>query len=112
MLGIHVTDRPEHQSQMAQSSAASCLTKTFYRKHLTLVLQQLQCLPVKQRVVFKALTTIHKLLYSFTVLAYIRGLCPVYQPHRTLRSSPDQWKLVVKKSSNKYGARARYQIVE
>lgn len=63
-------------------------------------------LPVKQRVVFKVLTTIHKSLNSSTAPAYMSELCSVYQPHRPLRSSSDQWKLVEKKSSNRYGARA------
>lgn len=99
-------NRLMHQLQVAQNSAAHCLTKTCYRQHITPVLQQLHLLPVKQRVIFKVLKTIHKSLHSSTVPTYMSELCSVYQPHRALRSSSDQWKLVVKKSSNKYGARA------
>ena len=104
LLGL--IDRQMHRLQMAQNNAARCLTGTCYRQHISPVLQQLHWLPVRQRVVFKVLTTIHKALHTLSAPTYMRELCPVYQPHRTLRSSSDKWKLVVKKSSNKYGARA------
>ncbi|XP_062604776.1 uncharacterized protein LOC134266566 [Saccostrea cucullata] len=94
-----------HRLQVAQNNAVRCLTKTCYRKHITPVLQ-LHWLPVKQRVVFKVLTTMHKSLHSTSASPYMRELCLTYQSQRTLRSSSDKWKLIVKKSSNKYGARA------
>ncbi|XP_062621370.1 uncharacterized protein LOC134282960 [Saccostrea cucullata] len=105
-LLLGTTHPSMHRLQVAQNNAARCLTKTFYRQHITPVLQQLHWLPVKQRVVFKVLTTMHKSLNSSSASSYIRELCPTYQPQRTLRSSSDKWKVIVKKSSNKYGARA------
>ncbi|XP_062589924.1 uncharacterized protein LOC134251528 [Saccostrea cucullata] len=106
LLGI--TDRNMHRLQVAQNNAARCLTRTCYRQRITPVLQQLLWLPVKQRVVFKVLTTMHKSLHSSSAPPYMRELCPTYQPQRTFkrRSSSDKWKLIVEKSSNKYGARA------
>ena len=56
--------------------------------------------------ILKVLTTIHKSLHTPSAPTYMRELFPVYKPHKTLRSSSDKWKLVAKKSSNKYGARA------
>ena len=75
--------------------AAGCLTRTCYRQHILPVLQQLHWLLVRQRVVFKVLTTIHKSLHTLSAPTYMRELCLVYQLYRTLRSSSDKWKLVI-----------------
>jgi hypothetical protein len=105
-LLLGVTDQTTHRLQVAQNNAARCLTRTKYRHHISPVLQQLHWLPVRQRVVFKVMTTIHKSLHSSSAPAYMRELCPIYTPLKSLRSSSDKWKLEVKKSSNRYGARA------
>ena len=103
LLGI--IDRQMHRLQIVQNHVARCLSKICLRQHISPVLQQLDCLPLRQRVVFKVLTTIHKSLHTLSARTYMRELCPLYQPHRTLRSWSDKLKLVVKKSSNKYGGR-------
>ena len=95
-----------HRLQMAQNNTARCLTITRYRQHISPVLQQLLWLPVRQRVVFKVLTTIQKSLHTLSAPTYMRELCPVYQSYRTLRSASDKWKLVVKNSSYEYVERA------
>ena len=90
LLGI--IDRQMHRLQMAQNNAARCLTGTCYRQHISPVLQQLHWLPVRQRVVFKVLTTIHKSLHTLSAPTYMRELCLVYQPHnRHFQSLTDSY---------------------
>ena len=104
LLGI--IDRQMHRLQMAKNNAARCLTRTCYRNNILPMFQQLHWLPLRQRDVFKVLTTIHKSLHTLSAPTYMRELCPVYQSYRTLRSASDKWKLVVKNSSYEYVERA------
>jgi len=105
LLGI--TEEATRRLQVAQNSAARVLTRTPYREHITPVLQHLHWLPVKQRVTFKVLTTIHKALHSPTAPIYLRELCPIYEPGRPgLRSASDKWKIDKKKATYKYGTRS------
>ena len=95
-----------HKLQVAQNSAARLLTGTSRREHITPVLKHLHWLPVRQRITFKVLTNIQKSLHSETAPQYMRELCPVHQPRRTLRSSADHWRVEVSRSRNQYGARS------
>ena len=105
-LLLGATEKSVHKLQVAQNSAARLLTGTSRREHITPILKHLHWLPVRQRITFKVLTIIQKSLHSATAPQYMKDLCPVYQPGRTLRSSADQWGLKVSRSRNQYGARS------
>jgi len=104
LLGVPETSLKK--LQVAQNNAARLLTGTTRREHITPVLRQLHWLPVKQRVAHKTLTLVQKSLHADTAPQYMRDLCTIYQPTRTLRSSADQWKLVVPRAKNNFGARS------
>jgi hypothetical protein len=82
VLLLEVPDQTMHRLQVAQNNAAHCLTRTTHRQHISLVLQQLHWLPVKQCVVFKVLTNIQQSLHSPSAPSYLSEFCPVYQPHQ------------------------------
>ena len=80
-LQLGIIYRQMHRLQMAQNNTARCLTITRYRQHISPVLQQLLWLPVRQRVVFKVLTTIQKSLHTLSAPKYMRELCPHVTSH-------------------------------
>ena len=92
--------------QVAQNNAARLLTGAKYRDHIKPVLYHLHWLPVRQRITFKVMVTIHKTLHAPTAPSYLKELISLYQPRRTLRSASDPWKLQVPRSLNKYGDRS------
>jgi hypothetical protein len=92
--------------QVAQNHAARLLTCTHMRAHITPVLSHLHWLPVKQRVSYKVLMTIHKGLHCEPCPQYIRDLFTTYQPRRELRSSSDVWTLTVPRAMRQYGSRS------
>ena len=105
-LLLGASEKLVHKLQVAQNSAARLLTGTSRREHITPVLKHLHWLPVRQRITFKVLTNIQKSLHSEKAPQYMRDLCPVHQPRRTLRSSADHWRMEVSRSRNQYGARS------
>ena len=95
-----------HKLQVAQNNAARLLTGAKYRDHIKPVLFHLHWLPVRQRITFKVMVTLHKTLHAPTAPNYLKELISLYQPRRTLRSASDPWKLEVPRTSNKYGDRS------
>jgi hypothetical protein len=104
LLGL--PDTALYKLQVAQNNAARLLTGAKRRDHIKPVLYQLHWLPVRQRITFKVMVTIHKTLHSPTAPMYLKQLITLYQPRRALRSSSDPWKLEVPRSQNKYGERS------
>ena len=70
------------------------------------VLKQLHWLRIRQRIAFKVVTTIQKALHSQSSTAYMKELCNLQTPQRALRSSSDEWRLMVPRASNQYGSRS------
>jgi hypothetical protein len=104
LLGL--PDSHLHKLQVAQNNAARLLTGTPHREHIKPVLYHLHWLPVRQRISFKVMVTIHKAFHATTAPDYLKELFAPYQPRRALRSSMDPWKLEVARSHNKYGDRS------
>jgi hypothetical protein len=84
-LLIGATQKEIHQLQIIQNSCARLLTNTPKTQSITLQLQRLHWLPIKQRIIFKLLTMAHKLIYDNTYPKYTR--LTVKEPSRNTRSS-------------------------
>jgi len=104
LLGL--PDRLLYRLQICQNHAARMLTGTLRGAHITPVLSHLHWLPIKQRVSYKILMTLHKLLHVDTSPRYLRDMFTVYHPRRELRSSSDQWTLNVPRATRQYGSRS------
>lgn len=91
--------------QTLQNNAARLLTRTGRREHITPILKTLHWLPVKYRVDFKILMTIHNALYDEFSPMYIKDTLAQYQHQRDLRSSDDASLLSVKRSYSHEGDR-------
>ena len=59
-----VTDYLLNKLQLAQNNAARLVRKKKKYDHITPVLKDLHCLPVKSRIIFKLLSIIHSAMYS------------------------------------------------
>ena len=104
-LLIGLPDKTLSRIQIAQNSAARLFTNTKIREHVTPVLYNLHWLPVQQRIKFKSLCTIHKILFSDNSPAYLKTLVTPYTISKKLRSASDTTKLSVYRSKNSYGFR-------
>jgi len=100
-----LSDKTLHRLQVAQNNAARVLARAGRREHITPILSSLHWLPVKQRIIFKVLTTVHKALHTPTAPSYIREQLVLYQPGRELRSSSDPWTLDSPRVRTQYGTR-------
>ena len=76
--------------QRLQNTAARKVTGIKKFEHITPVLHQLHCLPVRQRMVFKILLLTYRALHGLAP-AYLEELLELHSPVRTLRSSVDKW---------------------
>ena len=80
--------------QSVQNAAArvACLSKF---DHIGDTLKELHWLPVEQRIIFKINLICFKILNNLAP-DYLVDLIHVYKPARYLRSSSDNWRLVIK----------------
>jgi len=101
-----IADKHLSRLQVAQNNAARLLTGTRKSDHITPVLIQLHWLPVRERIAYKILTTIHSALHSPNAPSYLQECFIIYKPARNLRSSTDCWNVVTPKNSGSYGARS------
>ena len=90
--------------QVLQNNAARLLTRTRRREHITPILRQLHWLPVKARIEFKTLVTIHLSLHQPSSPLYLRNLFAMYEPRRPLRTNP--WTLAIPQTRRQEGARS------
>ena len=104
LSGLH--DKHIKSLQLVQNNAARLLTGTRKYNHIRPTLCHLHWLPVKQRISFKVLVTIHKALHDEESPDYLREMFTLYKPARSLRSSADPWKLTVPKHNQYYGRRS------
>lgn len=92
--------------QVVHNNAARLLTGINRCEHITPVLCKLHWLPVKQRIAYKLLSLVFKVLHTDTVPRYLKDQLTLYRPRRELRSSSDQWRLEVPRSRLQYGSRS------
>ena len=72
--------------QRVQNSAARLVTKCPRSDHITPILRELHCLPVKQRIQYKLPVTTYKALHR-SAPSYLSDMLQPYQSTRTLRSN-------------------------
>ena len=88
--------------QRVQNQAARLITGVDRKKFITPILKELHWLPVKQRIKYKLLTICYKYMQN-TAPEYLSELLTLYKPKRVLRSSYDDFMLVVPSKNSKYG---------
>eukprot|EP00914_Ancora_sagittata_P026012 GHVO01051367.1.p1 GENE.GHVO01051367.1~~GHVO01051367.1.p1 ORF type:complete len:260 (+),score=-2.05 GHVO01051367.1:448-1227(+) len=104
LLGLPTTSK--RKLQVAQNNAARLLTRTSRREHITPVLKQIHWLPVDKRTEFKVLTLMFQGIHCDKSTGYLKSLCPIYTPRRSLRSENDTLKLCISRFKNSYGSRS------
>ena len=92
--------------QRAQNSAARLLTGTRRREHITPILKTLHWLPVRQRIDYKILLTVHNVLHRETSPGYLQEFLRLRSSARGLRSSADPWLLAIPMTKTQYGDRS------
>jgi hypothetical protein len=92
--------------QRAQNSAARVLTRTNRQEHISPVLESLHWLPVHQRVTFKILVLVYKLLHEPSAPHYPTSLLTPYVPSKALRSGQAYMPLTVPRTTSLAGDRA------
>ena len=83
---IGISDAAIHKLQLLQNAAARLVSKTGRYEHITLVMQALHWLPVKQRIEFKVLVLTYKALNGLAP-PYVCDMIQPYKPTRALRSA-------------------------
>ena len=104
LLGL--PDSEMSRLQKAQNSAARLLTGTKRRDHITPILKELHWLPVRQRINFKVILTVHNALHKESSPGYLKEFLSLRCPSRRLRSSADQWLTAIPRTSGRYGDRS------
>ena len=100
--------------QLIQNSAARLVTRMSWksRQEITPVLRELHWLPVGQRILFKILCIIFKVIHQRTAPRYLTEILTVARPVRRLRSSAEVMLVLppLRKSNgfNRYGHRSLY----
>jgi hypothetical protein len=91
--------------QRVQNMAARIITQTGKYTHITPVLYGLHWLPIPERVEFKIITMVFKIING-TAPMYLEELVELYSPKRELRSSNKLNRLTVQRCNTKtYGQR-------
>ena len=100
-----ITDELTRCLQSVQNAAARLVTDTKRCDHISPVLRQLHCLPVRQRVLIKIATLVHRSL-SGNALGYLADDCQLVADARVrqLRST-DTRTLVVSRTRSSFGDR-------
>ena len=95
-----------HGLQVAQNTAARLISRTRRDEHITPVLASLHWLPVTQRIKYKCLSMVYKILYKENAPDYLKQLLCLHTSKRSLRSGSQNMRLDVKRTKNLYGDRA------
>ena len=91
--------------QRLENSATRLVTKAQRRDNITPVLRQLHWLPINQRIVFKVLHIIFKIINGYA-LSYLSSSLESYKPKCALRSATKRLLIVPTSSTTTYGDRA------
>jgi hypothetical protein len=73
--------------QRSQNAAARLVSGARKYDHVTPLLRALHWLPVRQRIVFKTLILVYKIIHNLSAPAYLADLISLHVPTRTLRSA-------------------------
>ena len=85
-LLFDVNDYTISKLQKIQNYAARIITRTKKSEHITPVLRQLHWLPIKERIEYKILLIVYKVINGLAP-DYLNELITIYKPTRCLRSS-------------------------
>ena len=88
-----------------QDSAARLVTRTRKYEHITPVLRDLHCLPVKEGIVYKISLLTYKALNGMAP-KYLSNLLYRYNPTRQLRSASEHFLKPSKANLKSYGERS------
>ena len=91
--------------QRVQNAAARLLCGVRKCEHITPALILLHWLPIRQRIVFKIVVLTFKCLHG-TAPKYLYDMLHTYTAGRSLRSSNDEFILVIPRVRTKFGERA------
>ena len=92
--------------QLAHNCAARLLTRSKKMAHMTPILQDLHWLPVPQRITYKIMVLVYKILHENDTPIYLQELLQKYTPARSLRSKEQYKHLCIPRSRNIYGDKA------
>jgi len=105
-LLVGLPDSLIHRLQLAQNAAARVVSRTRKFDHISPVLRALHWLPVRQRIVYKILLLVYKIVNNISPPDYLVSLISPYIPARTLRSSSRTSLLTTPRVRRAIGARA------
>ena len=105
-LLLGVPDTLLHKLQRAQNAAARLVSGTRKYDHISPVLRSLHWLPVRERIKYKALLLVYKVVNDLSPPRYISDLLSHQVPARTLRSSSKTSLLTVKRPKKLTGVKA------
>jgi len=105
-LLVGLPDSLIHRLQLAQNAAARVVSRTRKFDHISPVLRALHWLPVRQRIVYKILLLVYKIVNNISPPDYLVSLVSPYTPARTLRSSSMTSLLTTPRVRKAIGARA------
>ena len=94
-----------HRLQIAQNTAARLVTLTKKRSHITPVLIDLHWLPIQQRIKYKILVIVYKILHGLAP-CYLSDIIHVYYPPRAGLRSANLNLLLESRSHNSFGDRS------
>ena len=100
-----VPEKDLNKLQRLQNSAVRLVTRTKPRDHITPVLRTLHWLPVRQRITFKILLIVYKIVNQIAP-PYLCDLLQQYVPKRVLRSATKELLAIPKTKTATYGDRA------
>ena len=92
--------------QLAQNAAAKVIMCAKKYDHVTPILHDLHWLPVRQRIVYKMLLIVFKIVHKLDAPEYLASLLSPHAPARALRSSDITAHLSVPRAKKAVGERA------
>lgn len=92
--------------QLAQNAAARMVSGTRKYDHISPILNTLHWLPVRQRIKYKILLLVYKVVHTVTPPEYLVTLTSTYAPTRSLRSSTQSSLLDIPRTHKAVGDRA------
>jgi hypothetical protein len=105
-LLTRVPDAVLSRLQFAQNAAARMITRTKKYDHISPVLRSLHWLPVKDRIVFKILLLVYKVMHNLSPPDYLVSMLVHHTSVRDLRSSSKPMWLSVPRVKKSIGDRA------
>ena len=105
-LLVGLPDKLLSRLQLAHNYAARLITGSKKFDHITPVLRSLHWLPVNQRIKYKILVLVYKVINNISPPDYLASLLHYHKSSRALRSSSNTWQLTVPRTKKTCGDRA------